>query len=51
MKCQKEISAIFWNSVYILNCTWELHEELTIHISHVILGLGKEKDLSDAALS
>lgn len=51
MKCQKEIGAIFWNSVYILNFTWELHEELNVHISHVIRGLGKEKDLSDAALA
>lgn len=50
MKCQKEISAIFWNFIYILNFTWELHKELT-QISHVILGPGKRKDLSDAAVS
>lgn len=51
MKSHKDISIIFCSFVNILNFNWELHKELTVHISHVIQGPGKRRDLSDLAVS
>lgn len=50
MKSQKDISVIFWNFVHILNFMWEVFKELSVRISHTILGLHKRRGLSDLAV-
>lgn len=50
MNSQKDIGVIFLNFVHILNFTWEVFKELTVRISHTILGLRKRRGLSDLAV-
>lgn len=51
LKSHEDISKTFCNFVNILNFNWELHKEMTVHISHVIRGPGKRRDLSDLAVA